>query len=425
VKKNDFLFRREALERYTAEEIGSPYVSGPFSGMAWVFFLATVMAVIILFLAFAKINLTIKVRGNIVPTEGVTRIYPPSPGVYTTIAVEEGALVEKGDILAHIVSTTYGEEGRDSAIDAIKDLEAQLALARREEDLERALTSDREHALARRITLLGNQKISLQKTFETIKRKEELLTEDSRSYEALLSTNAIASATMRQVSLKLLEVQQETEAAALKLEEIDSNLSEYKQQLGALPNELEKSLLAIEQRRLSIETKIQEFQSAHSLTIVAPVNGVVTAVLPNQSNRADTRSPLLTLVPENKKLIGNLYVSSAVVGQIAEGQDVDIEYDSFPSALYGKYPARITQISKEIIDPRETPIAVPEIQEPVFKVQVELLPVPTRENRIEPNSGYLFSADIVTQRLTIFRKLFAPFLELHNKVSLAEVDAEK
>src|SRR5687767_6228004 len=71
------LFRQQALERYTKEDIGSPYISGPFSYFAWVCFLTIVIVTIILFISFAKISITVTARGSISPIAGITKIYPP------------------------------------------------------------------------------------------------------------------------------------------------------------------------------------------------------------------------------------------------------------------------------------------------------------------------------------------------------------
>jgi membrane fusion protein len=152
-----------------------------------------------------------------------------------------------------------------------------------------------------------------------------------------------------------------------------------------------------------------EIEGRQAYSITAPITGRVAALQVSIGEVADTRVPLMTILPEGGSLEADLYVPSRAVGFVKEGQEVRLLYDAFPYQRFGSYPGTVTMVTKTIIAPQEaaTPFA---LDEPAYRVKVHLKeqevdafgePVP-----LQP--GMTLKARIVLERQSLLSWLLEP-----------------
>ena len=101
---------------------------------------------------------------------------------------------------------------------------------------------------------------------------------------------------------------------------------------------------------------------------------------------------------------------SRAIGFVRPGQEVRINLQAFPSQRFGTLAGKIRLVSTTVLAPSEVVIQGLNIQEPTFRIRVEL----SRESMeaygetfpLQP--GMLVSADIVFDRRNLLHWLFDP-----------------
>ena len=74
--------------------------------------------------------------------------------------------------------------------------------------------------------------------------------------------------------------------------------------------------------------------------IKSPVRGTVFDLGVRSGSVAKAAEPLLKVVPD-EALSARVYLPSSAIGFIQPGQNADISLDTFPSADYGRLPAKV------------------------------------------------------------------------------------
>lgn len=118
----------------------------------------------------------------------------------------------------------------------------------------------------------------------------------------------------------------------------------------------------------------------------------------------------MTIVPSGSRVEVWLYAPSRAIGFVQPGQEVRLQFDSFPYQKYGAGRGAVIAVSRVPIEAAAIDPAL-EIREPVFRIRVgieEVAPrVPGADNRLRP--GMTLRAHLVLQRRSLWEVLFNPF----------------
>jgi membrane fusion protein len=165
--------------------------------------------------------------------------------------------------------------------------------------------------------------------------------------------------------------------------------------------------------RAEIEQRQVNAQAEQGYVLIAPVNGVVTAVTARRGQAVDGGQSLMAVVPSNSSPRAELHVPTSAAGFLAIGQEVRLAIDAFPYQRFGTVPARITQISATtVLHDDASGAAVP-----VYLVTAELRrPWVMAFGRRQPLlTGMTLSARIVTERQSLLQWLFQPVFAVRNR----------
>lgn len=171
---------------------------------------------------------------------------------------------------------------------------------------------------------------------------------------------------------------------------------------------------ALEQKnrigRLQSEINVAEL-SLQQTTITSPVAGIIT----NLNVRApgsivQSGQDLATIVPTDAPLVVDAQVPNKDIAFIEKGLPVKLKFDAFPSQDYGTIEGKIIEVSPDAQKDEKS-------GESSYKVIIELQQreIKTKDKKIALRPGLTLTADIVTERKSVLRQLFAPLNDLSDK----------
>lgn len=116
------------------------------------------------------------------------------------------------------------------------------------------------------------------------------------------------------------------------------------------------------------------------------------------------------LTPKNSRLEAELYVPSRAAGFIRPGQEVRLMYQAYPHQKFGTGEGVVTSVSSTVLAPTEVAIPGLTVQEPVFRVRVQLArdSMQAYGEALPLRPGMLLTADVVIDRRTLMEWLLDP-----------------
>jgi hemolysin D len=113
----------------------------------------------------------------------------------------------------------------------------------------------------------------------------------------------------------------------------------------------------------------------------------------------------LKIVPENEKLIAEVWVSNQDIGFLRKNQSVTVKVDTFDFTRYGWIEGKLLIISSDAIEDKDLGL--------VYKAVIELsknhLIIDEQPVNLEP--GMSISAEIITGQRTLLSYLLSPMME--------------
>jgi membrane fusion protein len=150
-------------------------------------------------------------------------------------------------------------------------------------------------------------------------------------------------------------------------------------QLAALPLQQANARSALYRTLQETEHELLETAARREFSVVAPVDGKVTALTAKPGSLIAPGQVLGTLVPAGAELEAILYVPSHGIGFIERGARVSLRYRAYPYQKYGQATGTVTDISAASLRPDELDNGVriselsPDLGNvPVYRIRVRL-----------------------------------------------------
>jgi membrane fusion protein len=405
------LFRAIAVEASAGTQIGTPLITH-WRGVALFTIIAfALIGALAAFAATTEYSPVHRVPSYIDPRGGLVRLSAPISGHVRDLAVEQGALVRRGTLLAVLESDRLRADG-GSEHGALKlELEAERATidhetgaARQEADANQALIDQKLRGLRAEREALGVQ----------LQANEELLTSLEAQSEQIAGLAAQGYVSRLQAAQKKDEVtSQQSRLADLRrtLDGIDVDIATAEAERHVLVAKLKG--LVENQRRSSGELQrlIVQSDSDSEQVIRAPADGVVSTALIANGQSVAAGQALFTIAPANAPLIVRLLVPARAVTSVKPGLDVKLVFRAYPQEKFGQFDAVIESINDIPSLPSEIEhIYAP--SEPVFIAAASLrAPLRAPDGRLmKIKAGMLADALVPIERRTVLQWLFEPLL---------------
>jgi HlyD family secretion protein len=130
---------------------------------------------------------------------------------------------------------------------------------------------------------------------------------------------------------------------------IDAARADRQAYIAQWQREAMEDLIAARAEQTRIDTAMAKAARLHDLIrLVAPADGIVLDVAPRaEGSILHEAEPLMTVLPAGAALIADVSISSADIGNLAEGDPVLVKVDAFPYQRHGMLQGVVRSIGEE------------------------------------------------------------------------------
>ena len=354
------------------------------------------------------------VIGYLTPGPGYVKIYSSAVGRVKHIYVREGALVREGAPLVEIDSVRYdGKHTADVDQQILLSLRDQISSVDADISKQRQLFAAQPAYYTNLTALLEKQIATLQGEMGRQRALVGLARDDLKAAQSLQQEGFGTAISTRHVLAQTITQGQTLDALNDQLATRRSQLLEAQFAQIQAPAALQDAISQMLRNRGDVEQRYLDLESRRATILQAPITGYVSFLQASEGDAVVEQRPLLTIVPSGARLVAELYVPNRAIGFVSKGQEVELEYDAFPSAKYGTYRGKVINVSDSPLAPNETAAPIL-IAEPVYRVDVaiESQSIEAEGRRIALFPGASLSANIVFDRRVLYEWIFEPLYSL-------------
>ena len=311
------------------------------------------------------------VSGFLVPTVGVSKIFPPREGLVTAVDVTEGQFVEEGAPLLTVQVGETDSQGGDVDGAVLQALTRQRAALLEQIMLEQGRTAEESTRLHDAVVGLGGEITALQAQFAEQHLRSAVAEEQITKVRELVAKGYISEVEFERRRDNYLAQRQNEAALVGQIVEKQSDASQQDHALEELPGQLAARLSVLRGAAADLDARLAETSGRRAYELRAPVAGRVSALQARVGLVADPTVPQLAIVPVGSLLEAELLVPARAIGFLAPGQTVRLAYEAFPYQRFGLHRGRVQNVSATLLRPAEIvgPIA---ISDPSYRVTVTL-----------------------------------------------------
>jgi membrane fusion protein len=416
------LFRDEALQARPSDALGATILRPPVSFTAWCGIAACLSATMLAFLFVGEYTKRTRVVGVTVPSAGVLKLASPQAGIVIERHVEEGDRVTAGQVLFVLSSERMtpgdgsGAGAQTAILEQLRRRQASLVeeLGRRSQ-----LLGEQLAASQRRLADLQQEAAQIGKEHATQAAREASAAAQVRRYEGLAWRGFVSPLASDQKRDDLLDQTARRQAIERSLLAVRREVAAANAELRQMPLQWEQRTAEVQRELAALEQEIVGTEAARRLVVVAPKDGVVTAILAERGQAVGVQ-PLATLLPSGAPLEAHLFAPSRAIGFIEPGQSVRIRYAAYPFQKFGLYDGVVTHVSRTPLAPSELPshlaLAVP--AEGLYRITVRLATshVMTYGQEHALAAGMQLEADVMQDRRRLIEWALEPLIALRRKV---------
>lgn len=413
---SEFLFRQEVARFQDDPRFGEKVFYQPIQLRVFVFALFLITLSFGIFAGMAPLKQTALVRGYLDPKQGAMKVYSPATGTVSEVLVAEGEVVQKGQVLARILRTTFDSAGHAAMDYSLHQIDVQIAQQAKHKALIVAQSELNSQQISAQIDTRQEELSAMVAQLHTVEKRYTLAAKDVQRQARLLSLKQAASAQHERALDSLYSLEQAMQNVQAQIKSADSQLLTLKQQFDQEPFVRQTQLLEIEKTLAQLRASRNELKVNDAFSLTAPSTGVVSNLLAQLGAPVDPRVPFLTLLPPAAQMQALLYVPSRALGELAQAQQVLLAYDAYPARVFGYFPARIERIAATVLDPREHIFPL-DVQEPVYLVRASPdLSAGQNNQTLSFRSGMQFSAYVVTGQQSLLQRLLSPLQRFRSRV---------
>jgi HlyD family secretion protein len=256
------------------------------------------VVVVLAFIIFKRNNDLFLVSGTVEARE--VDISPKLAGRIEAIFADEGDFIKKGNLLLQM-------DDQQMKIQVERAIAAQKAAEETLRDLE---AGARKEEIASAVASLEAAEAAYKKSFDDLKRAEELFKEGAASKDFL-------------------------EKASLQLDTSKTNRDMAREKLGLLKagarfNVIESAKYAVQQAKRSVDELMLIQTDSRTFS---PIDGIVTLRSAEPGEIVASGTPVLTVINPSDCYV-KIYLSEIVLGKVSLGQKVEVITDSYPDKIF-------------------------------------------------------------------------------------------
>ncbi|MDQ6703615.1 MAG: HlyD family secretion protein [Pseudomonadota bacterium] len=338
------LFRQEAVDAKRDACFGRVQITQSLPAKVVVVAGVVMLAVGIAYAVLGNYTRRVNATGIILPRDGLLNLSSTVAGIVATTAAAEGQKVKKGQLLFVIDREANSVTG-PTVRRAIESLTHQKALLQQQRDLRKVMAGAEKEALQTQILNEEAQHVELA---QQIAANEESLRRLKAKGDQLAAANRshiVTDSAFQSQNTVYLEVFARQEAAKQNYLQTEGRIAQAKATLADLDNKTQQSLNEIDQNILTVEQQIAENEAQQSIYVLAPADGILTALLVHVGQGVDPNTTLVTVLPSSGTMEAHLFVDSSAIAILRVGAPVLLRYAAFPFQKFGLYKGTVTEIT--------------------------------------------------------------------------------
>ena len=194
----------------------------------------------------------------------------------------------------------------------------------------------------------------------------------------------------------------------------EGNLSEARYSLKGMDGLEEQELSQLKLQIGQLEESRTSLEGSSRYVMRSPIAGTISALQGQVGQSIVQQAPVMTIVPENSKVIATLLAPTRTAAFLEPGQDVNLLIDAFPYQKFGVQHGIISEISATPFRPGEldSPIA---FEESVYRIKVSLdkQTVLAYGNEVALKPGMTLQGDLITDSRTLMQWMLDPLFTLN------------
>jgi len=393
-----------------------------------------VLALLVLWAALAKVDEVTRGEARVIPSRQLQVLQSLDGGVVAEIAVQEGQVVEAGQLLLRIEEVRATAGMRESAATGIS-LRARAARlralaegkpfvppdARNEEerrvvDEERRLYSSRLSELDAQLSVVRQQMAQRQQEVAeasarraAAQRGLELAQQELAQTRPLLATGAVSQVDILRLDREVTRNRGDAEQASAQIARAQAAIGESQRRAQeaelTFRNEARRDLAeamgklnALNEGAVALADKVTKAQ------VKSPVRGRVQRLLANTvGGVVQPGKDLVEIVPLDDTLVLEARVAPKDIAFIRPGQEANVKFTAYDFSIYGGLDATVENISPDtVVDERGNAFYLVRVRtrQAGFTDKLPIIPGMTAE------------VDVLTGKKTVMSYLLKPVLKV-------------
>lgn len=351
----------------------------------------------ILWAAFAWVDEIVRAEGSFISSSRPQIIQNLEGGILSELLVQEGDVVERGDVLARLHGTQFR-----SSVDDLADQIAAQEIRRLRLEAELAgqfdFTVPAEMAARSPEIVASEQALLNARQADFVKRSEgaKAVMEQAAQERALLEK------LLKQKIVALIEVTRARKAHADAQKRYDEIVTQTELDRAEEYSETLKELATLRQNLKASQDQLNR------TVLVSPMRGIVNNL--NVTTIGGVVRPgeqILEIIPLDEELFVEARVAPENIANIRRGQEATIKLTAYDYTIYGTLKGKVDFISADTFEDERA--RAPD-GDPHYKValRVDMAGLTPRQSRIEIRPGMQAQVELHTGGKTVLHYLLKP-----------------
>ncbi|NJM43007.1 MAG: HlyD family efflux transporter periplasmic adaptor subunit [Brachymonas sp.] len=323
------LFRQEALDHKRDTWLGDMLLTRPTS-FAWLTAFFLVIAILsLVYLVWGEYTKKARVAGYLVPDQGLIKLYAQTPGPVVALQVKEGQNVKRGDVLA-IISTERINSGGVTQLEIAKQLDIRKTSLNDGKSKLEKIYAEQINSAQRRALQIDREVAQLGQAAQAQQQLIDLASSVVTRNKQLHADNFVSELVLQQRQGELLEQQNKLREIERVRSTLERERLTLQTELASLPERLQNETASFDRQIAEITGNSVENEARRQDYVIAPQDGIVTALQIDIGKQASTSLPLLSIIPAGARLQVDLYMPSRAAGFVKVGSQARLQYQALP-----------------------------------------------------------------------------------------------
>lgn len=348
----------------------------------WMIFVSFVW--LLVWAYFAEIDELTRGTGKVIPSKQVQVIQNLEGGIVSEILVDEGMIVEKGEVLLKIDDTSFSSSYEENNLRYL-ELQAQAVRLTAESsgqethfmadttnemlpfmEHERSLYELNKRQLTQKLNILQEQINQRQHALKEAQAKLKQLQEDYKLIQQevnitqpLVAKGIVSQVEFLQLSRQASGVRGEMESVELSIPRTRSTIQEAKNKMAEAEldykHKAKEELNKVQAEIARISESSDALEDRVKRTLVrSPVKGIVQRLLVNTINGViQPGMDIVEIIPFNDNLLIETKIKPSDIAYLYPGQKAMVKFTAYDFSIYGSLEGKVTLISADTMTDEE------------------------------------------------------------------------